>query len=348
MPISAVDLFCGAGGLTHGLVREGIDVVAGVDTDPACRYPYEHNNDGCTFLLRDVSDIRGAEVEAMYPGGHIKLLVGCAPCQPFSTYSQRYDPFRDRKKWSLLREFSRIVTEFLPDVVSMENVPRLTKHEVYGVFVGDLRELGYEVTEHQVYCPDYGIPQTRTRLVFFASRFGPVELIPPTHHRANYRTVRHAIGGLEAISAGETSSRDPFHKAKNLTARNLRRIRASRPGGSWRNWDQALVAACHRKKTCTTYTSVYGRMEWDKPAPTVTTQCCGFGNGRFGHPEQDRAISLREAALLQTFPRRYEFVPPGEEATFAGTARLIGNAVPVRLGRVVARSIVRHLEGTNG
>ncbi|MDB9494615.1 DNA cytosine methyltransferase [Spirulina major CS-329] len=124
----------------------------------------------------------------------------------------------------------------------------------------------------------------------------------------------------------------------------MKRIRASKPGGTWRDWDEALLASCHRKDTGKTYPSVYGRMEWDKPAPTITTQCFGYGNGRFGHPEQDRAISLREAALLQTFPENYQFLPLGEEPKFYTVGRLIGNAVPVRIGEVLAHTFLKHLD----
>ncbi len=136
---------------------------------------------------------------------------------------------------------------------------------------------------------------------------------------------------------------DSLHHACRLSALNLRRIRVSTPGGTWRDWDQSLLANCHRKKTGETYPSVYGRMEWDAPSPTITTQCFGYGNGRFGHPEQDRAITLREAAILQTFPDSYKFLPEGEKVKFSLLGRLIGNAVPVRLGEVIAETFRKHV-----
>jgi DNA (cytosine-5)-methyltransferase 1 len=135
-----------------------------------------------------------------------------------------------------------------------------------------------------------------------------------------------------------------MHSASSLSPLNLARIRASRPGGTWRDWPTRLLAACHRRKTGATYPSVYGRMEWGRPAPTITTQCFGYGNGRFGHPEQDRAISLREAAMLQTFPADYRFTPEGGAIKFNKMGRLIGNAVPVRLGEVVAKTLVAHVK----
>ena len=343
MRMSAVDLFCGAGGLTRGLLLEGIKVNAGVDSDPACRYPYEHNN-GCKFVEKDIRQLTGAEVAGFFPDGDVKILVGCAPCQPFSTYTHGHESPSD-SKWSLPRDFARIVREVRPEIVSMENVPRLARHHVYAEFLECLTALSYHVTTHVVRCADYGVPQTRKRLVLFASTCGQVRLVPPTHEAEAHVTVRDAIGDLDAIPAGGSSSPDRLHRAKNLTERNLERIKAATPGGTWRDWDKSLVARCHRKSSCTTYVSVYGRMEWDKPAPTITTQCCGFGNGRFGHPEQDRAISLREAALLQTFPADYEFVPPDGVPFFHRTGRLIGNAVPVAVARAIARSIRGHVEG---
>ena len=159
-------------------------------------------------------------------------------------------------------------------------------------------------------------------------------------------TVRDAIQGLDGIEAGGASDSDPMHKSSKLSQMNLDRIRNSTPGGTWRDWDDSLRAACHSRESGRTYPSVYGRMEWDRPAPTITTQFHGFGNGRFGHPAQDRAISLREGALLQTFPKDYSFVPDGDPVCIASVARLIGNAVPVSLGEGIGRSIVAHLQAS--
>jgi DNA (cytosine-5)-methyltransferase 1 len=161
-------------------------------------------------------------------------------------------------------------------------------------------------------------------------------------------TVRSAIGHLRPIEAGEADPNDRLHSASKLSDLNMRRIRASSPGGTWREWDRSLLAACHRKESGGSYPSVYGRMEWDSPAPTITTQCFGYGNGRFGHPEQDRAISLREAAILQTFPEGYKFLGDGERPSFSKFGRLIGNAVPVRLAEVVAKSVLQHAVKVGG
>ncbi|MGA2107896.1 MAG: DNA (cytosine-5-)-methyltransferase [Syntrophorhabdales bacterium] len=344
--ISAIDLFCGIGGLTHGMVLEGISVVAGVDADSSCKYAFEKNN-AAKFIEKGVEDIKGEELSSLYPPGHTKVLVGCAPCQPFSKYTRSG---AEDEKWKLLDQFSRLIGEVDPDVVSMENVPELAtgkRSDVFGRFVAFL-EKDYRVSRSVVYCPDYGIPQSRRRLVLFASKYGKVEMVDKTYGKEEYRTVKQAIGHLPRIGAGEVDKNDPVHRACRLSKTNIERIRASSEGGTWRDWDETLKLPCHRKVSGKTYPSIYGRMSWNELSPTITTQAFGYGNGRFGHPEQDRAISLREAALLQTFPSDYAFVDPGEKFFIKKTGRHIGNAVPVELGRMIGRSIVKHLEETDG
>ncbi|MDP4028397.1 MAG: DNA cytosine methyltransferase [Gallionella sp.] len=339
MKISCVDLFCGAGGLTHGFVLEGLPVVAGIDMDPACRFPYEANNQA-RFIERDISTVTDSELLALFADADVKILAGCAPCQPFSTYARRYE-LDSNGKWGLLYEFARLAKGAKPDIITMENVPSVAKHAVFHDFVDTLERLGYHVWYDVVDSSRYGVPQARRRMVLLASLYGKIEIIPPTLDKPI--TVREAIGQLTHLQAGEVAKSDKLHIASTLNAKNIQRIKASRPGGTWRDWPEHLVADCHRAESGRTYAGVYGRMEWDKPAPTMTTQCFGFGNGRFGHPEQDRAISLREAAILQSFPRDYAFVPEGGEVGFKVLGRLIGNAVPVELGRAIARSIGSHL-----
>jgi DNA (cytosine-5)-methyltransferase 1 len=223
----------------------------------------------------------------------------------------------------------------------MENVPSVAKHTVFDDFVKTLQKSGYHVHQVIVDCSLYGLPQNRRRMVLLASRLGPIELLPPTHSRP--KTVREAIGMLPPIAHGETHPEDVLHTASRLSAVNFQRIRASLPGGTWRDWPRHLIADCHQRETGRTYPGVYGRMVWDEPAPTLTTQFFGFGNGRFGHPEQDRAISLREGAILQGFPKSYSFIPDGAPVHFKALGRMIGNAVPVTLGEVIGRSITAHL-----
>ena len=344
--IAAVDLFCGAGGLTHGLVKAGISVVAGIDLDPACEFPFEANNKS-KFILRDVAEVTKADLLNVYPKSATRILVGCAPCQPFSRYSQAVVRTGDQK-WAMLEQFARLITDIQPAVISMENVPELARHDVFRNFVQRLKDCGYHVSSNNVFCPDYGVPQHRTRLVLFASLSGAVALIPPTHRPDNYRTVKQAISKLSALSPGEIDAEDCLHRVSHLSDLNLRRIRASKQGGCWRDWPPQLVAKCHQKKSGETFPSVYGRMEWDSPAPTITTQFFGYGNGRFGHPEQDRAISLREGAILQSFPRKYRFCRKSADVSFATLGRLIGNAVPVRLGEIIGKTILHHIAESNG
>ncbi len=339
MSIRCVDLFCGVGGLTHGLARAGIRVVAGVDVDPDCQYPYEANNEA-KFVHEDVSDLDATTLRALWGRSSYTMLAGCAPCQPFSTYSRVGRKERGENRWGLVRHFAGLIVSSQPDFVTMENVPQLLDHKVFSEFTGTLS--GYHLSHQVVECSMVGIPQTRKRLVVVASRHGAIALDFPLVPPQEQSTVRTAIYHLPSLDAGDADRTDSLHRACSLSDTNLERIRASRPGGTWRDWPKALVAKCHRRKTGDTYPSVYGRMEWDKPAPTITTQCFGYGNGRFGHPSQDRAITLREAALLQTFPANYQFVRRDERVRFSTLGRLIGNAVPVRLGELVGNAIRDH------
>ena len=343
--IIGIDLFCGAGGLTRGLEKAGLSVALGVDLDPACEFPYQANN-GAVFLLKSVSELSESDLAPAFGGAEYKLLAGCAPCQPFSTYQQKSDPSDDR--WNLLMEFARLVEETQPELVTMENVPRLAEQDVFLQFVERLEENGFHVSFEVINCADYSVPQQRNRLVLLASKLGEIRMIRPTTPQEKRKTVKQAIGKLPKIEAGERHPKDPLHQASRLSELNLTRIRASKPGGSWKDWDESLVAECHKKPTGKTYPSVYGRMVWDEPAPTMTTQYYGFGNGRFGHPEQDRAISLREGAVLQSFPNGYKFVPNGASISTKTIGRLIGNAVPVNLGRAIGKSIVKHIVEIEG
>ena len=345
-PIStmvAVDLFCGVGGLTYGLSREGFNVVAGIDADSTCRYAYERNNPDATFIERDVQALDAVEIEALYPADSVRILAGCAPCQPFSRYAKRYAKTDSTdQKWTLVSRFAEIIVGASPHIVTMENVPELMKHIVFMDFVNSLEQAGYFVSHTIVQCADYGVPQSRTRLVLLASKFGNIELIPATH-KGKHKTVAKAIRSLECIRAGEHSKHDQLHRASGLSPLNLQRIMHTPEGGTWRDWPSELVLECHKKESGKSYGSIYGRMWWDKPSPTITTEFHGLGSGRFGHPEQHRAISIREAALLQSFPKLYKFVPPRKPYHIDTVARHIGNAVPVRLGRIIARSIKKHL-----
>lgn len=344
--IDVVDLFCGIGGLSYGMKSKGFRIKGGFDLDKTCRFAYEYNNEA-PFFYRDIKDVSKKDINLLYEDGAVRILAGCAPCQPFSSYAFK-NKEKDADKYDLLYEFGRLVTEVKPDIVTMENVPAIQSFKlknVLGDFIQLLEDKKYHVSVNVVYCPKYGIPQTRKRLVLLASKFGDIKLISPIIKDAkDYRTVRQTIGNLPPLAAGESSKNDPLHRASALTPINLQRIQATSEGGGWREWPESLRLTCHKSQTGKSFGSVYGRMKWDEPSPTMTTQCTGYGNGRFGHPEQDRAISAREAALLQTFPMTYKFFEDEENVSLVKASRYIGNAVPPRLGEVVAQSILNHLK----
>jgi DNA (cytosine-5)-methyltransferase 1 len=337
-----VDLFCGVGGLSHGFVKEKFNVVAGIDFDLSCKYAFEHNNNA-SFLHSDLTTIHSSDISRLYPQGSVKILVGCAPCQAYSTLAQK-DKRND--KWKLLYSFSRIIGEVKPHVISMENVPQLVTYNegrVFKDFLQNLKAKKYKISYKVVNASDYGVPQKRSRLILFASKLGEVEFTRRTHADIRQVTVEDAIGHLPAIEDGESHPLDLLHRARKLSELNKARIKATPEGGGWKDWDENLVLDCHKKDSGKTFRSVYGRMNWNETSPTLTTQCTGYGNGRYGHPEQDRAISLREAAILQSFPEDYQFIDPTKKFTPTLIERHIGNAVPVRLGQAVARSIKKHL-----
>jgi DNA (cytosine-5)-methyltransferase 1 len=331
LKIAAVDLFCGAAGLSLGLKNSGISIAAGIDLDPACRYPFE-TNIGARFLEHDVCDLSAETVLGLFGDAKVRVLAGCAPCQPFSGYTTKRRAI-DRR-WELLLEFLRIAQEIAPEIITLENVPRLTHLPLWEEFVSKLKAEGYFVVWDILDVSKFDVPQIRRRLVLLASKLGPISLPRPI--KGDVPTVEQAIGKLPAVEAGVENPKDPLHSSRALTARNLARIKQSRPAGTWRDWPRRMQVACHKTQSGRTYPSVYGRMSWHKPSPTITTQFYGFGNGRFGHPTQDRAITLREGAILQSFPIDFQFAPSGGRVNFRGLGKLIGNAVPPKLGRVNA------------
>ena len=355
LSISAVDLFCGVGGLTYGLRQAGINVVAGLDIDERCKYPFEENNDA-TFISKDIRKFTDAELSELYPKGSIKLLVGCAPCQPFSAHTRKNKDRSSDERWSLLDDFGRLVEKVNPHLIAFENVPLIRKENIFTNFCNKLRSLYYYLhPELIVYCPDYGIPQKRRRLVLIASTWDKFELLPKTHSSSPedgllpFQTVEDAIGDLLKIDDGVEYQQDRLHRSRKLSDMNKRRIKQSNPGRTWKDWDEELRLPCHQKPSGKGYTTVYGRMEWDNLAPTITTQFINLGSGRFGHPEQDRALSLREGALLQSFPKDYKFIQPDSPITVSRIAAYIGNAVPVQLATVIGESIQKHVkENANG
>lgn len=344
MKINAIDLFCGVGGLTYGVQQAGINVVAGFDFEESCRFAYEKNNDA-QFIHKNIKELKDDELLSYYPDDtDIKILIGCAPCQPFSAYSHRYKESESKKeKMDLLDYFGKQVKLVKPDIVSMENVPQLQHEEIFANFVQLLKDEGYEVDYKIAFAPAYGIPQNRKRLLLLASKLGVINFEEELS-KSDYPTVRDAISKLPKLKSGEIDPNDPLHRARKLSDLNLERIKSSKQGGTWRDWDESLLPNCYRKKSGSSFSSVYGRLEWDKPSSTITTQFPGYGNGRFGHPEQNRALSLREGAILQSFPEDYQFIEENKNYAINKVAMQIGNAVPPKLGEVIGKSILKHLE----
>ncbi len=342
--VKVFDFFAGCGGASCGFREAGMEIAFALDWDSDAADTYSANFPS-TMLVQD--DIRNVSADDIYtlvddcrPG--FVLFCGCAPCQPFSQQNTIHPDDDDRVH--LLSHFTEFVQRCLPDVVFLENVPGLQSFSdrlgPFGDFVCALEADGYHVDHRPIRLMRYGIPQTRRRLVLLASRHGPIELPARTNGPGTpkecYETVREWIGDLPRIEAGEQHSSMPNHQAARLSPRNLERIRSTPEGGGHASWPEHLKLECHARTSG--YTDVYGRMHWDRPASALTTRCISYSNGRYGHPEQDRAISIREAACLQTFPRDFAF-----RGSSVAMARQIGNAVPVRLASIMGRHITSHL-----
>jgi DNA (cytosine-5)-methyltransferase 1 len=344
--IKVVDVFSGIGGLSHGFFLEGFQVVAGIDIDETCKYGFEENNHS-KFIPKDVARVTPRELKALYENSFPKVLIGCAPCTPFSTLNLNRALYsKSDEKWRSLDSFLRLVRKVRPEIVSMENVAELANGEKFPIFkrfVKTLERNGYRVSYKVVDSSKYGVPQRRKRLVLLASLLGPISLVSETHPNRPV-TVRETIGDLPPIREGQTSKSDIMHRASKLSDLNKKRIIATpKDGGSATSWNRELLPKCYLKEKGQSYrSSVYGRMKWDEPSPTMTTHCHTLGTGRFGHPTQNRAISLREAARFQTFPDYYQFQDAGK-LNVSTVAQHIGNAVPVRLGQIIAMSIKAHV-----
>lgn len=329
-----IDFFCGCGGMTAGLIKAGVEVRLGIDLDPLCEDTYERNN-GVPFLCADIHDLTYVQIEQALKNKRKQPVVfaACAPCQPFSkvrkTGAQRH------REASLMLEFLRFVLHFRPEYVLSENVPQFMTSErgkqIISTVLKSLKEAGYSMDHRIVNAADFGVPQHRLRLVLLASRDHHSIQIPEGPTKDTPPTVREAIADFPALRAGERLAKPHNHWVAALSEDNLRRIRSvPKNGGDLRSVPDSLRP--HSRKRFGKYGNgsfydVYGRMRWDAPAPTLTTRCNSYSNGRYGHPEQDRAISLREAAALQSFSGSYVFYVD----SIHDGARLIGNAVPVSL-----------------
>lgn len=345
----AIDCFCGAGGLTRGLLDAGVEVVAGLDADGRCKETYESNNRPARFYEQDICQVTGLDVWRLLGSRRTGdlLIAGCAPCQPFSKHRKRATDksgtvcrMRDPDA-TLLGAFARLVEVIKPGQVLIENVPGIAKVEgfsTYRRFVRMLKANSYRIAEGVLDAKQFGVPQTRRRYVLIAIHVREASLPEREFGRGlqEYATVRQAIAHYPPIQAGERHPFVPNHEAAAISAINLLRLRSTPPdGGDRRSWPAGLELECH-KRDHDGHTDVYGRMAWDQPAPTLTGRCNSISNGRYGHPCQDRAISLREAASLQTFSDAYVF-----RGTHQQIARQIGNAVPVKFGEALGRHLLR-------
>lgn len=342
--IVAIDFFCGAGGLTRGLANSGIDVRLGIEIDEHCKRTYENNNSGSSMLNKDVRQVSIREINKYLGSAESDrlLLAACAPCQPFSQLPRKKHDYSEK---NLITEFGKFVRKLKPKYVFIENVPgirRVGKASSFNRFLKILNTEGYKWKESILNVMDYGVPQSRKRLVVFAGRGFSPDIPKPTHGVEKglkpYITVKDTIKKYPSLKAGETHSEVPNHWSAALSSRNLLRMKwTPKNGGGRLDWPSYLRLKCHKKKNdgeqYKGHPDVYGRMWWNRPAPTLTCKCISLSNCCYGHPSQNRAISLREAAKLQTFPDNYIFIGPSR----GHEAQQVGNAVPVKLGEVVGR-----------
>lgn len=340
--IEVADFFSGCGGTSAGLRAAGMRILAGLDVDHEAAATYRANFPDAAFIERDVRGVDPSELEDFISrtAGSRLLVSACAPCQPYTNFHGK-SAKRGEQRTLLLRLFP-FIDVLQPDLVFVENVPGL--HKVRGAstfnrFVRGLKRRGFHVAWEIVDCRSYGVPQRRRRLVLLASMLGPVTIPPATHGLgaglSPYSTVKQWIGHLPPIRHGEKHEEIANHQAAELTDLNLRRLRATPAGGGRADWPPELRLRCHDEHEG--HSDVYGRMSWDSTAPVLTTKCTSISNGRYGHPDQDRPISVREAAALQTFPDAFEFVGRIKSAT-----RQVGNAVPVLMAKTMGEALIAH------
>lgn len=341
--LKAIDFFCSGGGMTYGLRDAGIDVIAGIDNDPKCKETYEKNNPQTKFILADVFELKEKVLQKQLNAKRNDdnlILIGCSPCQFWSIIQT--DKTKSEKSKNLLIEFKRFVNYFNPGYVLVENVPGiLNKKEQSGLsdFVKELENKGYKVHFQIVNMNDYGVPQSRRRFSLIANRVLDKPIFPQPIKK-NKPTVRDFIGqqnGFPKVNAGHKDKSKFNHSVASLTDKNLQRLKMTpKNGGSWLDWanDENLKRKSYRGNG---FVDNYGRMSWDKAAPTITTKFFSISNGRFAHPEENRGLSIREGATLQTFPKKYIFYANST----ADAARMIGNAVPPLFAKQLGKALIR-------
>lgn len=341
--VKVYDFFSGCGGTSCGLEQAGFEISMALDIDTKALETFSLNFPDAAVVSGDICSMSPEDI-ASYIGTRDDLVLfsGCAPCQPFS--KQNNQKSADDPRRNLLTKFGEFVEYWLPDFLLIENVPGLQKANTsgpFGAFLELLTRSGYSYDYKVVPAAGYGVPQKRERLVLVASLISEISVPPLTHGpdlSVEYATVREWMSDLSPLEAGEIDPEDPDHQAANLSELNLKRIQSTPEGGSRDSWPQELWLDCH--KSHKGHTDVYGRLAWDKPASGLTTRCISLSNGRFGHPEEDRALSVREAACLQTFPRDYKF-----SGSLGDKAKQVGNAVPPLMATKLAKSFVDIIHG---
>lgn len=336
MTYNAIDLFSGCGGLTVGLKKAGFNVLAGVELNHIAASTYALNHGSEHILQADIRTINSKELDPFIKGKTLHLLAGCPPCQGFSSIRRlnRKIEVPDERN-DLVNEYFRLIDELRPSVIMMENVPQLEQYDLFRNIVNTLSFIGYDISMKVFNVADFGIPQRRKRLVMLGSRIGKIHMPEPPK---KYSTVRDAIYSLPPPEY----SKDPVHKRHAHHGERIQKMISLIPknGGSRSSLPEEFRLKCHSKKGIG-FNDVYGRLRWDSVASTITGGCLNPSKGRFLHPEQDRAISAREAALLQTFPETYSFP---ENIPLQSLALLIGNALPPLFSYYQAKHLYKHLE----
>jgi len=343
--LKAVDFFSGAGGLTHGLRVAGINVIAGIDNDVSCKATFEKNNEGTVFLGKDITTYSPEALERdlkIEKKDNHMIFAGCAPCQFWSVI--RTNKEKSEKTKNLVLDFQRFVEYFNPGFVVMENVPGISSKLGSPVekFVTALKHMEYKVAAGVMDMSSYGIPQRRRRFTLLASRVSEISLPEPTGKPITVRDVLGETNGFPKIEAGVKDETKFLHTSAGLSPKNLKRLEMTKKdGGDRSDWQskKAYRLPCYASDE-EKFPDTYGRMWWDKPAPTITTKFFSVSNGRFAHPEENRGLSLREGATLQTFPKDYEFVGAG----MGPIAKMIGNAIPPQFAKLIGERIAFSLE----